>query len=139
MSFAVSGLTHCADCWSSLGMNEHYYCSSCQAKHDKENAEREERRKKNALKAEIVEEVRSTLKEDLAEELAKSRFETPVQILTVGTRKPEESTFDSWYSNIGYEVLEMYKQGNKEILIKFEEGDINENKIDGRLEGSNEE
>ena len=98
-----------------------------------------ERRKKNALKAEIVEEVRGTLKEDLAEELAKSRFETPVQILTVGTSKPLGYTFDDWYSKIGYDVLELYQKGNKEILIKFEEGDINENKTNGRLEGSNEE
>ena len=139
MSFAVSGLTHCADCWTPLGMDQHYRCKSCQEKHDKEQMEMEEKRKKKALKAEIVEEVRSTLKEDLAEELAKTRFETPVQTITISTNKPEGHTFDSWYSEIGYQILEMYQKGNKEILINFEEGDINENKTNGRLEGSNEE
>lgn len=139
MSFAVSGLTHCVDCWSSLSMNEHYRCTSCQEKYDKEQAEREERRKQKALKAEIVEEVRSTLKDDLAEELAKTRFETPIQTITVDTNKPLGYTFDDWYSKIGYEVIQMYQKGNKEILINFEEGDINENKTNGRLEGSNEE
>lgn len=139
MSFAVSGLTHCVDCWSSLGMHEHYRCTSCQEKYDKEQQKIEEKRKKNALKAEIVEEVKDSLKEDLISELSKTRFDTPIQTMIVGTNKPLGYTFDDWYSKIGFEIIQMYQKGNKEILINFEEGDINENKTNGRLEGSNEE
>lgn len=119
MSFAMTGLTHCADCGAPLGMNEYYRCNSCQEQHDILEKEMEEEKKKEILKAEIVEEVRDVVGNDLIKELAKSKFNSPIKEIYVGTMKPNDMKWDDWYAEIGHQVIQEYEKGNDGVMVSF--------------------
>lgn len=117
MSMAMRGLTHCANCYTSLGMNEHYLCSSCRAKREKEKEEQREIQEKEDLKAEIIGVVREDLGKNLTKELMK--VQTEFQVVDLDIRRPKGSRYDDWFADIGYRILQSYMDGNKSIIVNF--------------------
>lgn len=132
MGMAMRGLTHCENCGTSLDMNEFGLCAKCRKEQEDEEKERErlqeiERLKKEKiqekenLKAEILGVVREDLSKNLVEELAK--VQNDMKVLDLNIKRPKGSRYDEWFSDLGYEVLSAYMDGNKSIIINFIEED----------------
>lgn len=119
MGLACRGITHCSKCGSPLGIDEHLLCKDCRTDEDEEERKLEENQKKEVLKAKIVEEVKEEMKGDITKELVKSRFNTPIEEISINIDKPKGMSFDEWYAIIGNLVLGMSQKGNCSILVNF--------------------
>lgn len=138
MSFAYPGITHCANCGTSLSMNEHYYCKRCDEEEDRKRQKFEQEKKEKELKNQIKEEVADIMKEFtnvMAESKTISNIENlkfDSMSLSIVPHKPNGISYDEWYASIGFNIISMYNMGQKDIKVQFiekeeiEEEDNNE-------------
>lgn len=119
MGLACRGLTHCNKCGSPLDMGEYFLCKGCRTDEEDEEIKLEENQKKEVLKAKVVEEVKEEMKGDITKELVKSRFNTPIEEISINIDKPKGMSFDEWYAIVGNLVLGMSQKGNCSILVNF--------------------
>lgn len=126
MSFAYPGITHCVKCHTSLDMNEHYYCKSCQEEEDRERERFEQEKKEKELKNQIKGEMVDIMKEFLSV-MAESKSISTKESNQFATQtniepnKPKNTTYNDWYQDIGYKIISLYNAGYRNIRISFEE------------------
>lgn len=128
MSFAVRGITHCENCGTTLNTGEFVLCSKCQAEKDEEERKQEELRKRSALKAEVVEEVRANIKVDLLKELVTlTSIKEEIDEIVIQLDKPSGITYDEWYADLGNQVIQKCKEkSSNSVLINFIKEDIDD-------------
>ena len=125
MSFAVTGLTHCYDCGTALGMNEYGYCASCQEKRDEQRKKEKIKQEKETLKAEILGEVKEVFNKNILNEIAKMKG--TVNEIDISVNKPDNINWDRWYADIGQQIISESLKGNDCVLINFTKDNNNKN------------
>ena len=130
MSFACRGITHCANCGTALSDSECFLCDRCAEEERKAEEEYERKRElesqKKIIKAELIEEVRDDVKNDLMKDLLETKYSNPIKTIGIDCIKPKDISFDDWYADIGYKIISEYQQGQKELLIEFKKENENE-------------
>lgn len=124
MGLACSGLTHCEECGSSLGMNEFLLCSSCRAEKDAKRKEleekcKEEQRLKIADMVELRLEIANKIKEGIMDSV--NKWSTPSKLakeISISIDKPREMSNDKWCTEIGCLILEL-SQRYDGVSVKF--------------------
>lgn len=129
MSFPCMGLTHCLNCGTSLDMGELFYCEKCNKEQkEKERKEQEEQKLKEQreiVKEEILKELNKDTKENKVSNKNKknksnSNSENYLDVITISSIKPNNLTYDQWYADIGYRVIERYQKGFDGVLLAID-------------------
>lgn len=127
MSFAYPGITHCKKCGTSLDMNEHYYCRTCNEEEERKKQEFEQKQKERELKNQIKSEVVDVMKE-FTNVMAESKTITNIEnlkfegmSLNIVPHKPTGISYDEWYASIGFNIISMYNMGQQDIKVQFVE------------------
>lgn len=128
MSMAFPGMTHCSKCYSPLSMTEIGICKSCENKEKREAEKHKQELKDKELKNTIRKEATDIMKEFVSV-MAESKkidkeLEDKTSIIVVSREKPEDMTYSDWYADIGYRVIKEYLGGNKQVKIRFGEGEV---------------
>lgn len=123
MSFAYMGLTHCMNCGTSLDMNEHGLCSRCREEEEEKERARKKKQERDELKAEIVEEIR----DDMLDISGICKMNTEEINVTIDVAKPKGSSYDDWYADIGYKIVELHKSGLDKVTLILKEGNEDDN------------